>query len=127
VLFRVHQPAVDAAIQLLNDRDDEVRAAAADLLGRLDNERAVPALLSRIDDPAPNIRRNIIRSLGVIASPLATLEVARVMKEDPQVRMEAITALGEIADPRGIDPLIATFKGYDLDVPAAAIAALNKI
>ncbi|HEY3282866.1 MAG TPA: HEAT repeat domain-containing protein [Armatimonadota bacterium] len=127
VLFRANRAAVDLVIPMIDDRDEEIRAAIAELLGRLDDTRAVPALLAHLNDTAPNIRRNVIRSLGQITDSRATLEIARVMREDPQVRMEAITALGEIGDPRGVDPLVDLFKGYDLEVPTAAIAALTKI
>ncbi len=140
-LTKIGQPALDPLTPLLDTpgykrKDRDLRLKMAAMLGGFDNQKIVPNLLRHINDDAPNIpqdrrtpgmRRQVIRTLASLQDQRATPEVIRVMREDPQVRLDAISALGEFKDPRAVDPLVDQFKNYDYDVPANAIIALAKI
>ncbi len=53
--------------------------------------------------------------------------IAMLKDEDPQVRMNAVTALRWIGDPRAVEPLIRALKDEDEGVQRAAARALSKI
>ncbi len=129
-LVRIGKPSVPYVIPLLNLRipdQEDFPVFIADLLGRLDDPRAVPELIAHLDDPIPGLRRQILRTLTGIADPQATMAVLRILKEDPQVKAECISALGEFRDPRAVDALADLFTDLDRDIPNAAVGALQKI
>jgi HEAT repeat protein len=128
----IGQPALDPMLPLIDTpgttkKARDLRLKMAGLIGAFDNQKAVPYLLRHIDDADPGMRRQVIRTLAGLQDQRATPDVIRVMKADPQVRLDAITALGEFHDPRAINPLADQFKNYDYDVPAGVVAALSKI
>jgi HEAT repeat protein/class 3 adenylate cyclase len=105
-----------AAIQPLTEvMDDEenlarVRAGIAEVLREWDDARVVDPLIRATEsDPDETVRRKAAFSLGEIgdasASP-ALKEVVRDTEESDDVRVAAVTALGKIQEPHGIDPLI---------------------
>jgi HEAT repeats len=67
-LGRIGAPAVPALMQALQSSDSDVRARAADVLGRMgsDARDAVPELIRLLDDPDERIRRIAARALGRI-------------------------------------------------------------
>ena len=71
-------------IEALKDEDPYVRCLAAFTLGKLRDERALPALIEALKDKKSSVRRN------------------------------AALALGELRDQRAIDPLIAALKKESL-------------
>jgi HEAT repeat protein len=131
-LSKIGQAALDPCLPLIDysgttKKARDLRLKMAGMLGGFDNQKAVPYLLRHIDDQDPGMRRQVIRTLAGLQDQRATKDVIRVMEEDPQVRLDAITALGEFHDPIAINPLADQFKNYDYDVPAGAVAALSKI
>ncbi len=62
------QPAVPALIELLNDKDGDVRSRAASCLGFIGPAavEAVPALLQHLNEPDPSVCLNSETSLGLI-------------------------------------------------------------
>ncbi|MDH3297764.1 MAG: HEAT repeat domain-containing protein [Gemmatimonadota bacterium] len=61
-------PAVDHLAPLLRHEDAEVRRNAADMLGRIPSARAVPALVSALNDSLSDVRGRAASALGVIGS-----------------------------------------------------------
>jgi protein-S-isoprenylcysteine O-methyltransferase Ste14 len=61
-------PAVDHFVLLLQHEDAEVRRNAADMLGRTPSARAVPALVSALNDSLSDVRGRAASALGVIGS-----------------------------------------------------------
>ncbi|MBL8974531.1 MAG: HEAT repeat domain-containing protein, partial [Myxococcales bacterium] len=131
----------------LRDADESVRAEAAHTLARVtwpedQLGRVRTALIAKLVDSSPPVRRAAARSLGLLgpAAPLpgapgkpglraadpAPLALARLLADpDPQVRQDAAEALGNLRDPRGAPPLIrALAAGDEVYVSRAMIAAL---
>ncbi|MBW3623712.1 MAG: HEAT repeat domain-containing protein [Armatimonadetes bacterium] len=131
-LTKIGRPALEPVRPLIHTEGDkkrirELRLKMASMLGSFDDQTVTPDLLRHIDDTDPGMRRQVIRTLAGLQDQQATMDLIRVMKEDPQVRLDAITALGETRDPRAVDPLVDQFDNYNYDVPANAITALSKI
>ena len=65
------------------------------------------ALVAKLADPDPEVRRAAARSLSLLGAREATLVLARMLEDpDPQLRRDAAEALGRIADPRALPALL---------------------
>jgi twitching motility protein PilT len=85
--------------RMLKDDDWWLRITAADSLGRLKDERAVPYLVAALDDH--DTRWGAIDALAQIGSPTALKPLTQLMSDKRQeVRMEVVRAFGRFADPR---------------------------
>jgi len=99
-----------SAIQslLLKDPDPGVRAVAAVTLSILVKEPAIPALTHALGDESVLVRLAAAVELGLLNATRAAEALTAVATgdPDPDVRIEAVTSLGQIADPRIIQPLV---------------------
>lgn len=84
---------------MLGDQDWWLRITACDALGRLKDERAVPALVKALEDD--DARWAAIDALAQIASPTALKPLAGMLR-DPraEVRIEVIRAFSKFTDAR---------------------------
>ncbi|MEZ5966850.1 MAG: HEAT repeat domain-containing protein [Planctomycetota bacterium] len=81
-LFTARRAARDAVVpelvRLTEHQDASLRAAATLALGRLGDERHVPVLRRRLQDPQQEIRSWTLLALGALGGPRATFELASV-------------------------------------------------
>lgn len=124
----------------LRDADEAVRAEAAHTLVRVpwpadQVSRVRTALIGKLIDTAPPVRRAAARSLGLLGPPPvaagrvadpAPLALARLLTDpDPQVRQDAAEALGQLRDPRAAPPLLRALEaGDEVHVSRQMILAL---
>ena len=113
----------------LRDADEAVRAEAAYTLARVpwpadQVTRTRTALIGKLVDSAPPVRRAAARSLGLLGPPPvgaagrvadpAPLALARLLTDpDPQVRQDAAEALGNLRDARAAPPLLRALEAGD--------------
>jgi len=95
------------------DIEPEVRAGAAEALGDLRAEQAIPSLINALDDSADIVRQVSIWSLGLMgekAKEAVPKILEYLMKPEDiqiiQISHLAAWALGEIGDKRAIEPLV---------------------
>jgi len=137
-----HRPAAPSLCRLLADHDPEVRLAAARALGRCGGPESVPYLLESLHGPrtvppgavtmalvslGPEVQRSVaaglehpeplaravtIEVLGATGVVSHASEIARALREDPQieVRIKAARALGRLGMPDGLEPLLAAVR-----------------
>lgn len=103
---RLGQAAVDPLGSALIDSLDEVRAAAADALGKIGGPEASKLLLLALSDSAALVRAKVVVALGgtggeSVLEPL----VAALQDSDAVVRKQAISALGKLNNRRAAEPL----------------------
>ncbi|MGB9607148.1 MAG: HEAT repeat domain-containing protein [bacterium] len=106
--------AVEYIAPLLNDRNPKVREAAVIALGKLQDPRSVPLVLQilresiyRWDEEGRNLRREAYNAL-VRLGPLAVEQLLSTLQDgESSLSTLAISALGEIRDPRAVDPLLS--------------------
>ncbi len=96
-------------LAIRNDSSRHLRAAAAMLLSRFEDERSRAALMAMIDDPDPIVRESAVRAMG--AKSRLTREVLAKVLADPEaiVRHAAVRAVsgGTTAnDMPALDPAV---------------------
>lgn len=91
-------PAVPFLIDMLKDKDEDVRVNVAIALGKIGNPRAVEPLIIALKDE--DVRFSSALALGDIKDPRAVepLIVALNKKEEEVLRRSAAEALGNIKD-----------------------------
>ncbi|HEX5617044.1 MAG TPA: HEAT repeat domain-containing protein [Solirubrobacteraceae bacterium] len=118
--------AVPVLIDALDDRSDEVRAAAVRSLGRLrDPSVAEPLVESLVARRVPRgMTGAALLEIGAPAVP----ELRRIARhENPRVRAVAVTVLGLVGDSGDADLALAALSDPIADVRAAAARALARI
>ena len=96
--------ALPALLSLTKDDNAYTRAFAVKGLGGLKDRTAVPALMPLLTSGARSVLIETIRALGRIGDASATDAVMRILRDtstDPQVRLEAVEALGGLHPPAG--------------------------
>jgi HEAT repeat protein len=91
---------------------------------RLAGETAEKLLLAALSDPHEEVRRAATRSLGALWE---LPGVSGLGDEDHNVRRDAAVVLGELGDPRAVEPLIAALRNKDWEMLQVAVEALVKI
>ena len=91
----------------LKDLSPQVRVPVARLLGRLEDERVVEALLEAIEDAHWKVRRNAENALVSMGSDAVPKLVEQLAVTKEQKLLDVIMMLGEIGDPRAVEPLKA--------------------
>lgn len=143
----------DIVLSALRDPDESLRAEAAHTLARVawpsgQATRVRTALIGKLADSAPPVRRAAARAIGLLgpvadsaSTPTSTnpanpaprftdpapIALARLLTDpDPQVRQDAAETLGALADPRAAPPLIrALDTGDEAYVSRAMVIALG--
>lgn len=123
--------AVALLIAALGDKDWKLRAAAAEALGKIGDPRAAQPLIAILVDSQWDVRSVANEALvrigaGAVEPLVAALKDGGVLGASG-VRAYAASALGQIGDPRAVDPLIAALKDETGGVRAFAASALGQI
>ena len=116
-LSAVGRPAVSHIVELLNENDWWLRAAAADVLGDLGTTASdtVPHLTRALDDEAEWVRRNAIEALGNIGPTAADAVPAlthRLQDSESWIRHNAALSLAKIG-PAAAEAVPALRKNID--------------
>ena len=126
-LVRIGEPAIEPLIKALKSDNRHIRAGAAVALGKTGNARAVGPLMEALKDKDRKIEGWAAKGLGLIGEP-AVEPLIKVINEDGYEFQLVARALGEIGDPRAIEPLIASLKrDNNLSNVFDVIDALGKI
>jgi HEAT repeat protein len=96
---------IDASLKALNDPVWEVRNQAARLLGNLQNNRSIEPLLKTLSDDNWSVRQSAEEALQNFGVKVVPTLIEALKSGDWVVRLRVARALGEIGDPRAIEPL----------------------
>ena len=102
-LQRIEDPrALPALLTLAKEANPYTRAFAVKGLGGLKDRQALPVLMPLLSSGTKTVLVETIRALGRIGDPSSVDPLLKVINDastDPQVRLEAVTALGGIRAP----------------------------
>lgn len=127
-----------ALTEALSSPDAEVRAAAAESLGRIEPlpPAAVSALVAALDDSDPYVQEEAISAVsraarnGQLESAQVSPAMIRLLRhEDADVRAEAAEALGRLGSADGaiVESLTGALDDQDEDVREEAMESLGRI
>ncbi len=117
--------------QAVADKDVDVRLAAIKATTRIHVFTGVDALVKRISDESPRVRKRAALALGAMRSKDSVVGLIALTspdnESDPEVRAAAVWALGQIADPAAKDAVTAAEKDPNNFVRDAAKIAARRI
>lgn len=122
---------VNGYIQHLSDPDASVRAAAAFALGQHGSPEHVPMILPLMSQEDRLVRISATRALQRLHNPVAVPALLNAIdpkkEQDADVRADAANALGQYAEPRVLQGLIAALDDERLAVTSNAAASLRTL
>jgi HEAT repeat protein len=116
-------PAVEPLGTAFKDGNARVRLSVVNVLGKIDDARAIELLVTALGDDVEYVRKNATESLVEIGAPAVEPLIAALKNDN--VSLVAAEVLGEIGDTQAVEPLIAALK--DDKVSHVAAQALGKI
>jgi len=128
-LARMGAPAVAALHALFGARKQppDVRVRAARMLGRLGDATAVELLCGGLRDRDLAVREEAATAIGVLANPRAVGPLLRALADVPPVAAAAARALGQIGDARARPHLAGAAAHADPRVRKLAAEALTRL
>jgi MFS family permease len=108
-------------------RREERRAQALWVMGRSRSPMAIRTLISALDYPSSEVRREAAKGLGETGDPAAVEPLIRkLLQGESDIRPEAAEALGKLRHPKGIEALLKILDDEDRYVRISAIRALER-
>jgi hypothetical protein len=115
----------------IGDKDESVRLEALYAASRINVFTGVPAVVARISDESPKVRKRAAETLGSFRSKDAVVGLIALTspdnEKDATVRVAAVAALGRIADPQAKDAVKAAESDPDGFVRDAARIAGRRL
>lgn len=109
--------AVDPLIEVLDSEQPFVSENAIVALGKIGDPRAVEPLMQMLLQNKTVYRDSLKQALISIGAPAVEPLIETLQNTDPYLQEFAISALGEIKDPRAVSPLIAMLKESNNHIP----------
>jgi HEAT repeat protein len=127
-LGKIGAPAVLPLCEALGDVSSDVRARAAETLGRLRDRRAVPSLCAALRDEEWWASCSAAIALGQIGDPEAVVPLCEALRYGSrELRHYAVQALGQIGDARAVLPLIEACKESNAAAWAMILEVIDRI
>jgi len=117
--------AVPHLVALSRGENAEVAMFAVQILSRIKDRGSAQALLPLLEHGDSNIAQAAIEALGALKAREAVPGLIRLLDADLWLQFAAVAALGEIGDPRAVQPLLDAVPNDMLSEPA--VDALGRI
>ena len=117
--------AVPHLVSLSRGHNAEVAMFAVQILARIKDPASTQALLPLLEHADSNIAQAAIEALGALKAREAVPGLIRLLDADLWLQFAAVAALGEIGDPRAVQPLLDAIPNEMLSEPA--VEALGRI
>ncbi len=114
-LLAIGRPIVEILIEYLDDEDWAVREAAADLLGKIGDVRAVEPLMERLRvDKDTGVKELAVKALGLIGDSRPVDLLVEQIQIRP-LRIYAVEALAKVKDSERLRPYAELFDRLKTD------------
>ncbi len=95
--FQGDAAVLDVATRALQDAKPTTRRLAAEMLGRMESDSAIPHLARLLSDPEPAVRVSAVSSLGALCADSTINAITLLLDDtDDQVRQEVLTVLPKL-------------------------------
>ena len=130
--FQSDASTLEVAIRALQDEKPTASRLAADMLGRMESDAAIPYLVRLLSDPEPTVRASAVASLGFLYADSAIDEIVSLLNDlEAPVREVALTVLSKLkvnVSPELISKISSLMTNdTSLSVQKNAIIALAKL
>ena len=98
ILIELGDSSINGLLEVLMDKDAEVRCRAIEALGKIGNPSALPGLMKALNDEDEQARGKAAWALGKIRSPIAISALLETFNDVVDVWKVTIWAFGEIGD-----------------------------
>ncbi|MCK5687056.1 HEAT repeat domain-containing protein, partial [bacterium] len=124
-----YQASVVSLIPLLSSDDHELRRTVIESLGKIGDSESTLHIIDLIPTASRQEKSIISIALGKILDARGCSSLIEFVnfEDDPDVKREAITALGEIQDMMAVEPIVSMLQHERFDVRREAVYALGKI
>ncbi|QQS30771.1 MAG: HEAT repeat domain-containing protein [Sphingobacteriales bacterium] len=113
---------------LIVGKTRKVRQKAVEMLGKLEDKRAVEPLISVLNDVFIDVRYNAVKYLGKLGDVRAVVPLLTLLQDKvTEVRIQAIIALGNLGDSRATAPLIPFLGNSMIDIRNYTAIALGNL
>jgi HEAT repeat protein/beta-lactamase regulating signal transducer with metallopeptidase domain len=126
--------AIPGLAKALSDMSADVRMAALNALAQFSTTEAVDAVLTAIKDPNADVRAHAVRHVSALVGRRVLTDgkyvavfLALLKDADPDVRVQAIAALGRLEQAEAVPALLPLLKDINSDVREQAAGALGDI
>jgi len=126
-LGMIGAPAVHPLIQTLHDGDGNQRWGAAIALGGIKDPAAVDPLILTLADKYENVRAEAAAALVAVGEPAIAPLIRFLKYSEGTVRIDVMTALGELHASDAIEPLVQMLEKADEGERRAIAATLDSI
>jgi eukaryotic-like serine/threonine-protein kinase len=120
---------IDAVLQLVRDKDDDIRRAAIEILNQTKDERAVESLIQATRDQDWWVSERAVDALAEIGSKRALPRLMEMLQApaNPKAVPIVVRALGKLGDGRLIDTLLPMIARPEREIRIEAIQALSRL
>ena len=114
-------------LQLVNDKDDEIRRSAIEILNSTGDERAVKTLIEATRDPDWWVRERAADALAELGDTRAVPALAQMLKGDARSVPSAVRALGKLGDPRLVKPFLTLLQRREKEIRLETMKAITRL
>ncbi|MHC4598348.1 MAG: HEAT repeat domain-containing protein, partial [Planctomycetota bacterium] len=127
-LGMIGKPAVESLLEALESETAYKRKSAVEILGRIGDERAVDALLKRLEDPDREVRIRARYALREIGSGVFDAALPLLNRDDPELRVAGVVILAVCKRPEAVTALTRVLaEDGEEEVRCRAAEALGEI
>ncbi|MBF0457071.1 MAG: HEAT repeat domain-containing protein [Nitrospirae bacterium] len=119
--------SVPLLYDLFDDKDDDMRKFALDLLGDIVEGVEADKILPTLKDPNANVRAAACRALGLLKAESAITHIESALKDEEWVAFAALEALGEIGNESAVKAIDNVCKTGTSVLQFSALETLGKI
>jgi len=126
--------AIPGLAKALSDMSADVRMAALNALAQFSTTEAVDAVLTAVKDPNADVRAHAVRHVSALVGRRVLTDgkyvgvfLGLLKDADPDVRLQAIVALGRLEQAEAVPALLPLLKDMNKDVREQAAGALGDI
>ncbi len=120
---------IDAVLQLVRDKDEDIRRAAIEILNQTKDERAVDSLIQATRDTDWWVSERAVDALAEIGSKRAVPRLMEMLHSPASGKAAPIVvrALGKLGDSKLVDALLPLIARPEREIRIEAIQALSRV
>jgi serine/threonine-protein kinase len=118
---------ITAALELVSDKDEEIRRTAIEILNQTRDERALNYLIEATRDTDWWTSERAVDALGSMGNKKAVPRLLEMLKSDPKSMPSVVRALGKIGDAAATEGVLQSLDRSETDIRVEGMSALARL